>query len=134
MSDWHLRKGLGQVAIGGIVWAWYLGSVWLLKGDYGIDSHTFWEIFFIPFSWVLNYALNIRWNFEVNHSWPRFARFCLISGFSWIPFLFASYAIADIFGAPLIVAHVFGIIAKTVSNITLQQLITFKDSNARSQA
>ena len=132
MSNWHLRKGYGQLLIGGFVWVVYLASVWLAVRD-GHD-HTQVEIMAIPASWILNYVLNRQFNFQVPHTTKRFISFISISGISWVPFLVVSYMVADFFGFPLIVGHALGIIAKTASNVVLQQLITFKDAKHENRA
>jgi SAM-dependent methyltransferase/putative flippase GtrA len=115
---------IGMLIVGATVWALYLLYANILTLGFGVN-HFVAEITGIPLSWITNYLLNTRFNFGVTVNFKRFVVFCLISAFGWVIYLATTYIFTDILQWFSMVGTLIGVGTSTLSNIALQQAITF---------
>lgn len=112
-----------MLIIGGVVWAVY---VLFLNAVYWLGfSYEFASVIGIPFSWVLNYALNTNLNFEQDFRLKRFASFAVISGIGWLLYLATLFFLVEVAGVQFFVATILSILSKTALNVIFQQAVTF---------
>lgn len=112
-----------MLIIGGVVWAVY---ILFLNAVYWFGfSYEFASVIGIPFSWVLNYALNTSLNFEQSYQLKRFASFAVVSGIGWLLYLITLFFLVEVAGVHFFVATILSIVSKTASNVIFQQAVTF---------
>lgn len=114
----------GMFVIGGIVWILYLIYANILTIQFGLN-HFIAEGTGIPLSWIINYWLNTKFNFDLPFTLKRFGSFCGISGLGWLIYLGTTFIMSDILGLFTLWGTIAGVFTKTIFNVVLQQFITF---------
>jgi putative flippase GtrA len=118
------KHTLGMFVIGGIVWILYLVYANVLTIQLGLN-HFIAECTGIPISWVINYWLNTKFNFDLSFTWKRFGSFCGISAIGWAVYLGTTFVMSDVLGIFTFWGTIVGVFTKTLFNVALQQIITF---------
>lgn len=118
------KHTLGMFIVGGIVWILYLLYANVLTIGLGVN-HLISETTGIPLSWIANYWLNTRFNFDLPFTLKRFASFCAISAVGWVVYLMTTYLFDDIWGFYTLWGTLAGVMTKTIFNVFFQQYITF---------
>lgn len=120
-----LRHSYGMLVIGVVAWVLYIAGVNITIWMFATDPFKT-ELAGIPFSLVFYYVANARIVFHQPLSIPRFVSVCLMSAVGWLAFLGVSHTAFAIAGLALPVAHVLGAGANAISNLVLQQAVTFR--------
>lgn len=115
---------VGMFIIGGVVWILYL--VWANTITYYFNvHHLIPEITGVPASWIVNYWLNTKLNFDMPFTWKRFISFCGISVIGWGIYLLTTIICTDVIHLASIIGTIIGVFTKTIYNVVFQQAITF---------
>ena len=113
-----------MLIVGAVVWVLYLVYANVLTLIFHIN-HFIAEISGIPFSWIVSYAINTKFNFDLPFAWKRFEAFCTISSVGWLFYELTTWICTDILGWYSMIGTIIGVGTQTVMNVVLQQGITF---------
>jgi SAM-dependent methyltransferase/putative flippase GtrA len=115
---------VGMFIAGAVVWILYLIYVNLLTINFNVN-HFVAELTGIPLSWIFNYAINTKLNFDLPFSIKRFGMFCLISAGGWGVYVLTTWLFTDVWQVYSMIGTIVGVGTKTIMNVILQQAITF---------
>lgn len=116
------RKSVGAMIVGASAWVLYFMLVYASVGLFHMH-HTLAELLWIVPSWVYTYTLQTTLVYHKPLSVLRFLSFCSVSTIGWVFFL--AVAVVAFNFIPLPIAHFLSVAGKTVSNVILQQIVTF---------